>query len=113
MDGLRGVCIMTTPQYNRQAQAWDNRTPESSTLSEDGLPPMGMCPFCGDKLWYSETVFLLGHHSYESSCLSCNDYDSTISEEKNREEWLSMEADRMRGEECENEADRRSERGGW
>jgi len=99
---------MTTPQYNRQAQAWDNKTPDEG----DGLPPMGVCPYCRESLLYSFFVGQTIAHE-ESNCPNCNDYDSTISEEKNREEWLSMEADRMRGEECENEADRRSERGGW
>jgi hypothetical protein len=96
---------MTTPQYNRQAQAWDNKTPDS----EDGLPPTGVCSWCKSKL--------IGHligGEYIKSCVmtDCHEYDSDETEQSNRARWLREEADRMRGEEAENEAERRSERGG-
>lgn len=96
---------MTDPQYNRQAQAWDNKTPDES---DDGLPPMGVCPWCQTSL-----AGLDGPYPNCPSVPSGCEYDGYVTEGQNRSRWLREEADRMRGEECENEADRRSQRGGW
>jgi hypothetical protein len=91
---------MTDPQYNSQAQAWDNKMPDES---EDGLPIPGICPWCR-----SPIVQMV----WRPFC-GCGKWNEEDTEAENRARWLREEEDRMRGEECENEADRRSQRGGW